>query len=229
MTRWPLTTRILAAAIVAAASMIGVSVADGHSHDSRVTVTAQAKPEVTADDAIKGDPMTYLIDFQAPGESSRWRAINDNVMGGISRGGMRTEAGVGVFSGETSLANNGGFASVRRDPEAFDLSDVPGLALHVRGDGRSYQLRVYTDRLPEGAAYRASFQPAAGEWQRIELSWREFEPVFRGRLLEGIPPVDPAGVDQLGLMIVDRQAGPFRLEVAWLDAVGHQASQSTGR
>lgn len=163
--------------------------------------------------------MTYLIDFQEPAESRRWRAINDNVMGGISRGGMRVEAGVGVFSGETSLANNGGFASVRRDPEAFDLSDAPGLGLQVRGDGRTYQLRLYTDQLPQGAAYRASFQPAVGEWQRIELFWHDFSPMFRGRLLAGIPPIDPAGIDQVGLMIVDRQAGPFRLEVARLETL----------
>jgi len=167
----------------------------------------------------RGEPMTHLIDFQAPGEAGRWRAINDGVMGGISRGGLHVEDGIGIFSGETSLENNGGFASVRRDPEALDLSDAPGLALHVRGDGRAYQLRLYTDQLPRGAAWRASFQPAVGEWQRIEFSWHDFEAVFRGRLLEGMSPIDPAGIDQVGLMIVDRQAGPFRLEVAWLDAL----------
>ncbi|WP_444984611.1 CIA30 family protein [Halomonas mongoliensis] len=161
--------------------------------------------------------MTYLIDFQDPGEANRWRAINDNVMGGVSRGGLTVEDGTGVFSGETSLENNGGFASVRRDPEAFDLARQAGMALRVRGDGRTYQLRLYTDQLPRGAAYRAEFQPTADQWQRIELSWQDFKPMFRGRLLEGIPPIDPAGIRQVGLMIVDRQAGPFRLELAWLD------------
>lgn len=160
--------------------------------------------------------MSYLIDFQTPEEAHRWRAINDSVMGGISWGGMRVEEGVGLFSGETSLENNGGFASVRREREAFDLSDAGGIALRVRGDGRRYQLRLYTAQLPEGAAYRASFQPAAGEWQRIELAWHDFAPVFRGRLLSDVPPIDPAGIEQLGLMIVDRQAGPFRLEIAGL-------------
>lgn len=160
--------------------------------------------------------MTYLIDFQDPDEAGRWRAINDAVMGGVSRGGLRVEGGIGVFSGETSLENNGGFASVRRDPEAFDLSEHPGLELYVRGHGRRYQLRLYTDQLPQGAAYRASFQPRTGQWQRVVFTWSEFEPVFRGRLLEDVPAVDPARIEQLGLMIVDRQAGPFRLEVAWL-------------
>ncbi|MGJ7456309.1 CIA30 family protein [Halomonas sp. MA07-2] len=160
---------------------------------------------------------TRLIDFHDPDEPNRWCAINDNVMGGISRGGITVEGGVGVFSGETSLENNGGFASVRRDPEAFDLSAHPGVALYVRSDGRSYQFRLYTEQLPEGAAYRATFQTADNTWQRVELPWHEFEPVFRGRLLKNAPPIDPAGIKQLGVMIADKTAGAFRLEVAWLD------------
>lgn len=160
-----------------------------------------------------------LIDFRHADEATRWRAINDDVMGGVSRGGLHGEDGVGVFRGETSLANNGGFASVRREPEPFDLSTQPGITLCVRGDGRRYQLRLYTDQLPRGAAYRASFQPEAGEWQRVELPWHEFEAMFRGRRLEDAPPLDPAAIRQVGLMIVDRQAGPFRLKVAWLDAL----------
>ncbi|PRY73708.1 CIA30 family protein [Halomonas ventosae] len=157
-----------------------------------------------------------LIDFQHADEATRWRAINDDVMGGVSRGGLHGEDGVGVFRGETSLENNGGFASVRRAPEAFDLGAHPGIELCVRGDGRRYQLRLYTDQLPQGAAYRATFQPEAGEWQRVALLWHEFEAVFRGRRLEDAPPLDPAAIRQVGLLIADRRPGPFRLEVAWL-------------
>ena len=163
--------------------------------------------------------MTRLIDFQQPDEAGRWRAINDAVMGGVSRGQMQVVDGIGVFSGEISLENNGGFASVRRDPEAFDLSSQAGLMLHVRGDGRRYQLRLLTDQLFDGAAYRAHFQPAPGEWQRVALPWSAFEAVFRGRRLDDAPRLDPAAIRQLGLMLADRQAGPFRLEITWLEAM----------
>ncbi|MFP4137628.1 MAG: CIA30 family protein [Halomonas sp.] len=167
--------------------------------------------------------MPKLIDFRHADEAARWRAINDDVMGGVSRGGLHGEGGVGVFSGETSLENNGGFASVRREPEAMDLGTAEGVVLRVRGDGRDYQLRLYTDQLPRGAAYRASFHPGAGEWQRVELPWQEFEAMFRGRQLPGVAPLDPSRIAQLGLMIVDRRAGPFRLEVAWLGTLADAA------
>ncbi len=80
--------------------------------------------------------MPHLIDFQHAEEAQRWRAINDDVMGGLSRSSLHGEDGIGVFSGELSLEHGGGFASVRREPEPFDLSAYAGLVLQVCGDGR---------------------------------------------------------------------------------------------
>ncbi|XKE46943.1 CIA30 family protein [Halomonas organivorans] len=158
--------------------------------------------------------MSRQIDFREPDEVRRWRAINDGVMGGVSVSEMRHEAGVGVFAGELSLEHGGGFASVRRAPLEVPPSGRAGLRLEVRGDGRRYQLRLYTHRLFDGAAYRACFQPPAGEWQRIALPWEAFEPVFRGRVLEDAPPLVPEEIRQIGLLIADRRAGAFRLEIA---------------
>lgn len=169
--------------------------------------------------------MSHLIDFQDADEARRWRAINDDVMGGVSRGGMRGEDGIGVFHGETSLANNGGFASVRREPQPMDLAGRAGVVLRVRGDGRRYQLRLRTEQLFDGGAYRATFQPPAGTWQRIALPWQAFAAVFRGRRLPDAPPLDPAAIEQLGILIADRQAGPFRLEIAWLAALADAAAK----
>ena len=55
-----------------------------------------------------------LFDFSDPRSVEAWRAIDDRVMGGVSRSRLRHErAGHAVFEGEVSLALNGGFASVR--------------------------------------------------------------------------------------------------------------------
>ncbi|MGC3874163.1 CIA30 family protein [Halomonas sp. GXIMD04776] len=163
--------------------------------------------------------MPQLIDFQNPEESTHWSPINDDVMGGVSESEMRAEQGIGVFAGSVSLDNGGGFASVRREPQDFRLTGHTGLRVEVRGDGRRYQLRLRTHRLFGGAAYRAFFQPPAGEWQRIALSWEAFEPVFRGRVLEDVPALMPGDIQQIGLLIADRRAGPFRLEIATLEAL----------
>lgn len=211
MPRFRLVTSSTSVSTVAVMVAFLLHVSDVQAREQPVNVNTEA--------ALPGEPMTRLIDFQDPGEPGRWRAINDNVMGGISLGEMRVEAGVGIFSGELSLENNGGFASVRREPDPVDLSDATGLALYVRGDGRRYQLRLYTNQLPAGAAYRAQLQPAAGEWQHVSLPWSAFEAVFRGRKLADAAPLAPDDIQQLGLMIADRRAGPFRLEVARIEAM----------
>jgi len=80
----------------------------------------------------------FLIDFSLPDEETRWEIVNDEVMGGISRSTMTiTPDKTGVFQGELSLDNYGGFASVRILPRDFKLDGCDGLILHVKGDGKN--------------------------------------------------------------------------------------------
>ena len=61
-----------------------------------------------------------LFDFSDPRAAEAWRAIDDRVMGGVSRSRLRHDrAGHAVFEGDVSLERNGGFASVR---SSLDLS-----------------------------------------------------------------------------------------------------------
>ena len=62
--------------------------------------------------------MSMLVfEFTGPRAVDAWRAIDDRVMGGVSRSRLRHDlAGHAVFEGEVSLEQNGGFASVRSSP-----------------------------------------------------------------------------------------------------------------
>ena len=82
----------------------------------------------------------YLTLFSP--QEPRWVAVNDGVMGGRSTGGPTLPDGTLKFRGDLSLANNGGFASVRSVGRSFDLSSATAVVLRVKGDGRSYQLRL---------------------------------------------------------------------------------------
>ena len=55
-----------------------------------------------------------LFDFSKTSNISKWRIVNDDVMGGISSSSFeRDKNGIGVFQGRVSTENYGGFASVR--------------------------------------------------------------------------------------------------------------------
>jgi monofunctional biosynthetic peptidoglycan transglycosylase len=159
-----------------------------------------------------------LVTF-APSEDVSWSVIDDVVMGGVSRSRMhRTERNTGLFEGELSLENNGGFASVRADLGRLDLSGFTGLVLRVRGDGRTYQVRLRTDDRFDGIAYRARFATRDDAWQTHRIAFDAFTPTFRGRNLSDVPPLDRRRIHQLGFMPADRSPGPFSLEIDFVDA-----------
>jgi NADH dehydrogenase [ubiquinone] 1 alpha subcomplex assembly factor 1 len=160
----------------------------------------------------------------APGRSLEWRAINDGVMGGLSRGGAEIARGGWLeFTGEVSLANNGGFASVRTVPAPLGVPGARAVRLEVRGDGRRYKLNLKTDEAFDGVQYQAAFATPAGTWTTITLPLSSFAAKHRGRDVPGAPPLDPARIVTLGFLISDRQTGPFRLEVRSIDLVGGAA------
>jgi hypothetical protein len=158
-----------------------------------------------------------------------WRSVNDGVMGGLSSGSLRlTPEGTAIFSGTVSLDNNGGFASVRTVIGRRDLSAFDGVQVRARGDGRRYRMRLHTHGGMDGIAYQAAFESPGREWRTVCLPFAEFEPSFRGRRPAGAPPLDPATIEQLGLMIADGRAGPFRLEIDWIKTyVGPPRGQGT--
>jgi monofunctional biosynthetic peptidoglycan transglycosylase len=147
-----------------------------------------------------------------------WQAIDDVVMGGVSASSARvTEQGTVQFSGRVSLENNGGFASIRSADRRLDLSGGTGVALRVRGDGKRYKLSLRTGGGFDGVQYQAPFDTTANQWQVVPLPFEAFEPRWRGRLVPDAPALDPAAVLSIGVVIADRQAGPFSLE---LDCLG---------
>jgi monofunctional biosynthetic peptidoglycan transglycosylase len=157
-----------------------------------------------------GEPM-MIVDFVH--ETEPWPSIDDAVMGGVSSSEMVVQDGVASFRGAVSFDNNGGFASVRSRPHLRDLSAFDGLVLRVRGDGKRYGFRIRTSASFDGVSYQAIVSPPENEWTDVVLPFSEFVPVWRGRTVADHPPLDPAQVTTLGLMIA-RQEGPFRIDLA---------------
>ena len=146
--------------------------------------------------------------------ASRFVAVDDRVMGGVSRSTMRQhDEGHAVFEGTLSLENNGGFASVRAAGLTLDMRGATTLVLRVRGDGRRYKLRLHDDTRFDGVAHQAVFETPAGEWAEIALPIESFVPVWRGRVVTNAAPLDRGRVTMVGVMVSDAQEGRFSLEL----------------
>jgi len=158
--------------------------------------------------------MPYTLHrFDTPDAIHDWGPVDDVVMGGVSRSTIRHDpAGHAVFEGVVSLERNGGFASVRSRPRNLGIAGAVACVLEVRGDGKRYKLNLRTDALYDGVNYQLPFDAPAGVWTAVCLDLASFAATFRGRVVEA-PPLDPARLTQVGIVIADRQAGAFRLDV----------------
>ncbi|MDB4309785.1 CIA30 family protein [Akkermansiaceae bacterium] len=162
---------------------------------------------------ISAEPVKELINFQKEKEI-KMAIVDDGVMGGLSQGKMkRAEDGNLLFSGKLSLENNGGFSSLRINVGQWDLKEFAGLELKVKGDGRTYNLRFATDerfrRSP--ISFQSGFATEKGEWTTVRVPFSALKAGWRGMDLKTV--FDPAKIQQVGIILADKNPGDFSLEV----------------
>ena len=77
-----------------------------------------------------------------------WTYIADNVMGGISDGGVEfnlVDSNVyALLSGNVSTENNGGFIQIRRELKNIDLSKAKSIRVYARGNNEKYYIFLRT-------------------------------------------------------------------------------------
>jgi uncharacterized surface protein with fasciclin (FAS1) repeats len=153
-----------------------------------------------------------------------WTSVNDGVMGGVSKGGFkRSEQGTLLFTGELSLANNGGFASIRMKQGDLDLDGTSGIVVKARGDGRTYWVDLRIQDQMAASSYRAYLPTVAGEWKETLLPFKDFKLQSFGRELTS-RPIKPNSIASAGFTLADKKEGPFSLEIEYVKATGDAAA-----
>ena len=170
-----------------------------------------------------------LASFQPADSAKLWTSVNDGVMGGVSKGGVkRTTEGTLLFSGELSLENNGGFASIRTAERKLDLSGMSAILVKTRGDGRTYWAELRTSGQMGASSYRAYLPTTAGEWKETRIPLADFKPQAFGHALP-FKAIKPAAVASVGFTLADKKAGPFELEIEFVKATGDEAPPVAGK
>jgi NADH dehydrogenase [ubiquinone] 1 alpha subcomplex assembly factor 1 len=158
--------------------------------------------------------MEKIYTFSTQTNIKEWRIINDGVMGGISKSSVvLTDAGHGRFSGYVSLANNGGFASIRLNTKIKLAKENKFIVLRVKGDGKRYEFRLNSE-ISQSESYVHQFS-TSGEWETIKLAISEFYPQFRGRKLNS-PNFNFESIEQLSFFIANGQEEDFELLIDWI-------------
>lgn len=161
--------------------------------------------------AHAADPMP---DFSRPDAIRAFRVINDGVMGGVSTSRLSQSGDSLVFEGAVALENNGGFASFR-GPVSIPAG-ARALRVTLRGDGQRYKLALKSEDSNAGPQYQAGFV-APRDWATVSFTAADFAASFRGRAVEA-PALVLHEMRAIGVLIADKQAGPFRLEIRTIAA-----------
>jgi hypothetical protein len=173
---------------------------------SLVAVAALAVSGAAMATSVEG---RVLDGLREPGTSelgTRWSAITDAVMGGVSDMTLTVEASAGHsyyrMRGQVRTANNGGFVQMAlpltRSRGKFDASEFRGLRLRVRGNGERYAVHLRTsDNRAPWDYYTATFV-AGPTWQDVDLPFDDFE---RAR---DAGPVDSSRLGRVALVGIGR-------------------------
>jgi hypothetical protein len=135
-----------------------------------------------------------------PASDLEWSYLADTVMGGISQGGARMEAGVLRLIGSVSTANRGGFIQARTEmPEGLPMGST-ALRLRVRGNGERYFVHLRTTRtLLPWQYYQQGFETGP-DWAEVTLPLADF--TASGRMMAG--RVRPEDIRSVGIVAYGR-------------------------
>ncbi|MGK0517192.1 MAG: hypothetical protein ACI9W0_003631 [Gammaproteobacteria bacterium] len=154
-----------------------------------------------------------MINFTEQQSLDSWRITNDGVMGGKSQGQISLQADKTIFSGNISLANNGGFSSVFRPVKSLAKA-LETVIIDIEGDGLTYQLRMIVNFNGYRMAYKQSFETVAGQKKRLSFTLADFQASFRGRDIANAPVLESENIREVGFLVARKTPGAFSLAIA---------------
>lgn len=157
-----------------------------------------------------------VFDFGESNNFGHWSIINDGVMGGLSKSKVTLDRESLHFTGHVSLANNGGFVSLRGPMGNFDLSNFQFCEIRFKSDSnRQFEILIEKETRFYMPKFRAKFSAENEDWQVMKIPLRDFEISRMGSTLQkGIDPKVLTEIQRIGFILSDKKEGDFNL---WID------------
>ncbi|CAJ0586468.1 unnamed protein product, partial [Mesorhabditis spiculigera] len=150
----------------------------------------------------------------------------------------RTDQGTAIFSGNlssqlmrTGKVERAGWASIKLEQRRsfnrkkfFDRwRNFSHLLVKCRGDGRSYKVMLHapmTIDVSWGDSWSFPLHTHGGPyWQYERIPFSKFFHTVAGRIQDKQIPIHLPNVSSLGIVLMDRVDGPFRLELEFIGVV----------
>ena len=158
-----------------------------------------------------------IFDFDKDANIQNWNVVDDVVMGGRSSSQFKLNSdGFGVFEGNISLENSGGFSSVRYNLEKTEVKKYTKIKIRLKGDGKDYQFRVKNNSR-NNYSYITKFS-TTNEWQDIEIALKYMYPSFRGRRLN-TPDFSHDFIEQIVFLTGNKKNENFKIIIDTIELI----------
>ena len=154
------------------------------------------------------------IDFGTSKGGQDWKVMNDGVMGGLSSGAASLNENSLTLKGIISLANNGGFASIRSRWGNYDLSDYTEVTIRYRSIGQVVALSFETSRMWWLPYYLLDLAPTDNNWKTVTI------PIDKANQISIVQPTGKQlsskqlnNILRVGFMAHEKKEIPFEFEV----------------
>ncbi len=165
---------------------------------------------------------SLLIDFgSSPGKTQEWLLLSDNVMGGVSRSTVEYTDNSVVLTGTISLDNYGGFSSIKTRYNGVDLSAYKGVKIRFKSSNQRFAFTLEDSQNWTRPNYKKEFAASRDNtWEEVMLSFSDFKEVVIGEPTgKSFDSARLKNIVRMGIMTSEKKAGPFSLEVDYIEFV----------
>lgn len=143
-----------------------------------------------------------------------WFVVVDGVMGGRSTGLFKSTPESAKLIGSISLANNGGFSSIRTPYGKLDLTGYKEVVIRYRSNEQDFALTLSKYRQFWRPRYKVNLPVTKGRWLEKTIAFSEFENARFDEVVGPGPSTnDLATIIRLGLISNTKRESNFELEL----------------
>ena len=158
----------------------------------------------------------FLLNSALMKAGNPWRIVNDGVMGGLSSSKAVIKDDKIIFSGNVSLENNGGFASLRSPVKDYNFEKFSGIEIKIKGDGKRYSISMKEITYFSGYFYTSSFETNKDEWIVAQIPFNQFKLYYFGKETNSTKKIPLNNIKEISLLIGDKQEGEFKAEIDYI-------------
>lgn len=166
--------------------------------------------------SFKQNQENILLNSSVMKTENKWRIVNDGVMGGLSSSNTLVKEDKIVFTGNVSLENNGGFASLRSPVNDYNFEKHNGIEIKIKGDGKRYSISMKETTYFSGYFYTSTFETKIDEWITVKIPFNQLKLYYFGKETNSGKKSPLNNIKEISLLIGDKQAGEFKSEIDYI-------------